>query len=102
VLWKFAVNAGFLEEDGEWRTVPATELRREDEPGFPYEMVRHMPLIFETVVPGGRDVRVVVAGHEAFAAQIIPVGGLVTLDPRAGEHRDEPYALSTADRGQVR
>jgi hypothetical protein len=95
VLWKFAVNAGFLKDD-RLHTVPATELRREHEPEFPYAMVRHMPLIFEVVVPGDRDLRVVVVGHEVFAAQIIPVPELGTLDPRAGEHRYEPYAVSSA------
>ena len=38
----------------------------------------------------------VVVGHEVFAAQIFPVGEPVALDPRAGDHRYEPYALSAA------
>jgi hypothetical protein len=91
VLWKFAVNAAYRAEDDKWRKFPATELRRADEPNFPYEIVRYMPLIFEPVVDGDRDLRVVVAGHEVFAAQVIPLGEPVTLDPRAGDHCYEPY-----------
>ncbi len=95
VLWKLAVNAVYRSADGDLHKLPPTEILQKDEVGFPYDMVRHLPLIFESVVPGDRDLRVVVAGREVFAAQIVPLGH-GSLDPRAGDHRYERYPVSAA------
>jgi hypothetical protein len=94
VLWKFAPNATYTGQDGRLRKVPATELTPQNALDFPYETVRHLPLIFQTIEDGDRDLRVVVVpGQGVFAAQIVPAGERATLDPRVGAHRYEPYPL---------
>jgi hypothetical protein len=100
VLWKTAVKAVYLRSDGKLRNLMPTEIPRAQQSGFPYEIVRWLPLIFETVAPGEEDLRVTaLVDHGAFdgavfAARITPRGGLGGgLDPRAGRCRWRRYQL---------